>query len=113
MSKATDDAAKIIVQGKSLVVTVLLIIFLGSFGLFYATVRGGLFMTIGYPLITFFIWKEYYASLQNTHFVDAATLTTMGFMIYTPLILWYVISLSWGIVAVNKYNSDLLNEKKT
>ena len=95
MSKATDDAAKIIVQGKSLVVTVLLIIFLGSFGLFYATVRGGLFMTIGYPLIALLI-------LQS-----APTISIL------MLVFWYVISIIWGIVAVNKYNSDLLNEKKT
>jgi hypothetical protein len=92
MSKAIDEAATIAVKGKSLVVSVLLTIFFGSLGLLYATIGGGLFMTIGYPLIALLI-------LQS-----APTISIL------MLVFWYVISIIWGIVAVNKYNSNLLKK---
>tara|TARA_B110000503_G_C6929666_1_gene322238 strand:- start:126 stop:401 length:276 start_codon:yes stop_codon:yes gene_type:complete len=91
MSKAIDDAAKIAVQGKSLVVSVLLTIFFGSLGLLYATIGGGLFMTIGYPLIAFLIVQS------------APTITLL------MVVFWYMICIIWGIVAVNGYNRNLIN----
>ena len=91
MSKAIDEAAIIAVKGKSLVVSVLLTIFLGSLGLLYATIGGGLFMTIGYPLIALLIVQS------------APTITIlMG-------VFWYIICIIWGIIAVNRYNRNLVN----
>ncbi len=91
MSKAIDDAAKIAVQGKSLVVSVLLTIFFGSLGLLYATIGGGLFMTIGYPLIALLIVQS------------APTITIL------MVVFWYMICIIWGIIAVNRYNRNLIN----
>ena len=91
MSKAIDEAAIIAVKGKSLVVSVLLTIFFGSLGLLYATIGGGLFMTIGYPLIALLIVQS------------APTITIlMG-------VFWYIICIIWGIIAVNRYNRNLVN----
>ncbi|MDA9093522.1 hypothetical protein N9K20_01330 [Methylophilaceae bacterium] len=91
MSKAIDDAAKIAVKGKSLVVSVLLTIFFGSLGLLYATIGGGLFMTIGYPLIALLIVQS------------APTITIL------MVVFWYMICIIWGIIAVNRYNRNLIN----
>ena len=90
MSKEINDAAKIVVQGKSLVASVLLTIFMGSIGLFYSTIFGGIFMTIIYPVIALLI------------------LTSAPGITILMLIFWYFICVIWGIVAVNQYNSKLV-----
>ncbi|CAC9459094.1 hypothetical protein [uncultured Gammaproteobacteria bacterium] len=69
---------------KSFIVAILLAIFLGPIGLFYATVVGALVMLVITVIIGF---------------------VTFGFGLFIP----YVICIIWAIIAVNSYNKDIFN----
>jgi len=68
---------------KSLVVAILLAIFLGPIGLFYASVIGALIMLAITAIIGFI---------------------TFGFGLFIP----YIICIIWAIIAVNSYNKRIL-----
>ncbi len=68
---------------KSLVVAILLAIFLGPIGLFYASVIGALIMLVITAIIGFI---------------------TFGFGLFIP----YIICIIWAIIAVNSYNKRII-----
>ena len=84
---------KIVVNApmKSVGVSVVLTILFGGLGLIYSTIVGGIIMTI-IELI----------NIVLCFFV-------IGFILL-PII--HLISVIWGVVAINKYNSDLLERFK-
>ncbi len=68
---------------KSLVVAILLAIFLGPIGLFYASVIGALIMLVITAIVSFI---------------------TLGFGLFIP----YIICIIWAIIAVNSYNKKII-----
>ncbi|MBW5290108.1 MAG: hypothetical protein Rsou_1486 [Candidatus Ruthia sp. Asou_11_S2] len=68
---------------KSLVVAILLTIFLGPIGLFYASVIGALIMLVITAIVGFI---------------------TFGFGLFIP----YIICIIWAIIAVNSYNKKII-----
>ncbi len=72
---------------KSLIVAILLAVFLGPIGLFYASVTGALIMLVITAIIGF---------------------VTFGFGLFIP----YAICIIWAIIAVNSYNKEILNIAK-
>lgn len=72
---------------KSLLVAILLTVFLGPIGLFYASVVGALIMLVITALIGFL---------------------TFGFGLFVP----YVICIVWPVIAVNSHNKTILNITK-
>ncbi|MBW5289800.1 MAG: hypothetical protein Rpha_1361 [Candidatus Ruthia sp. Apha_13_S6] len=69
---------------KSLVVAILLAIFLGPIGLFYASVIGALIMLVITAIVGFI---------------------TFGFV---GLFIPYIICIIWAIIAVNSYNKKII-----
>ncbi|SMN13672.1 hypothetical protein BHECKSOX2_795 [Bathymodiolus heckerae thiotrophic gill symbiont] len=72
---------------KSLIVAILLVIFLGPIGLFYASVIGALIMLVMTAIIGF---------------------ATFGFGLFIP----YIICIIWAIIAVNSYNKKIIEIAK-
>jgi len=72
---------------KSFVVAILLTIFLGPIGLFYASVIGALIMLVVTSIIGFI---------------------TFGFGLFIP----YIICIIWAIVAINSYNKKIIELAK-
>ncbi len=72
---------------KSLIVAILLVIFLGPIGLFYASVIGALIMLVMTAIIGF---------------------ATFGFGLIIP----YIICIIWAIIAVNSYNKKIIEIAK-
>ncbi|BBB23639.1 conserved hypothetical protein [Isorropodon fossajaponicum endosymbiont JTNG4] len=68
---------------KSLVVAILLAIFLGPIGLFYASVIGALIMLVITAIVGFI---------------------TFGFGLFIP----YISVILWAIIAVNSYNKKII-----
>jgi hypothetical protein len=68
---------------KSLVLAILLALFLGPIGLFYASVIGALIMLVITAIIGFI---------------------TFGFGLFIP----YIICIIWAIIAVNSYNKRII-----
>jgi hypothetical protein len=95
MNDELQHAARVIVRGKSLVVAVLLAIFFGNFGLFYASLVGGAVMTV-------YLAYGVYLTLTLQLF---GTLTNP--IVYWPL--FYVINIIWAITAVNRFNRALMS----
>jgi hypothetical protein len=98
MNEEFQHAARIIVRGKSLVVAVLLAMFFGNFGLFYASVIGGAVMTL-------YLAYGVYLTLTLQLF---GTLTNP--IVYWPL--FYIINITWAITAVNRFNRALLSNEE-
>ncbi|BAS67205.1 hypothetical protein [Bathymodiolus septemdierum thioautotrophic gill symbiont] len=72
---------------KSLIVAILLAVFFGPIGLFYASVVGALVMLVITAIIGF---------------------VTFGFGLFVP----YIICIIWAIIAVNNYNKKIIEISK-
>ncbi|RUA05143.1 MAG: hypothetical protein DSY43_05255 [Gammaproteobacteria bacterium] len=72
---------------KSLIVAILLAVFFGPIGLFYASVVGALVMLVITAIIGF---------------------VTFGFGLFIP----YIICIIWAIIAVNNYNKKIIEISK-
>lgn len=79
----SNDAARIIVQSKSMAVGILLALFFGPLGLFYSTVPGALIMLVLSVVVAFF---------------------TLGLgLLIIPLL-----SVLWAAIAISSHNNKLL-----
>jgi hypothetical protein len=83
------DAVILLTQRKSLGVGLLLTLFFGGFGVFYASVLGGVLLS----------------AIQVLFFVIA--LATFGFGVVLLLPLWFV-AVIWTCVAINGHNARLM-----
>lgn len=76
---------------KSVAVSILLTIFFGGLGLLYSTVKGGVVMVI----------------------VELINIILCFFIIVFFLLpIIHLISVAWGVIAVNKYNNELMERMK-
>ena len=85
---------------KSIGIAMLLTLLFGPIGLFYASISGGLIMTI-IPII--FILLLYAGVLQENSLLMA---WTSGLIIIFILIYWLII-LIWAVISVRSYNEEL------
>lgn len=101
MTQQSTPNYVIVKSTKSTGVAILLTILLGPIGLFYASVAGGLVMTLT-PLFLFVL-------MIIGMFGDSTILFTSSFMllIFLAMTAW-LISIIWAVVAVGNYNRDLL-----
>lgn len=86
---------------KSMVLAVLLTIFLGPFGLFYATISGGLIMTFVIPVVLVAVFA---LGLVSESFL------LLGWSVTIYLILsatYWLISIIWAVISVNSYNEEV------
>lgn len=72
---------------KSFIVAILLTIFLGPIGLFYASVIGALIMLVVTAVISFI---------------------TFGFGLFIP----YIVCIIWAVIAINSYNKRIIELAK-
>ncbi|MHB8814173.1 MAG: hypothetical protein ACYDAE_12990 [Steroidobacteraceae bacterium] len=97
----------VVTPTKSVGIQILLVIFLGPLGLFYSTIKGTLIMIFGVPIALA-------ALVAITGLVAAhggagvGTAVAVGSEILLTMLVWWVGSFVWGIVAVNSYNKRLL-----
>jgi hypothetical protein len=97
----------VVTPTKSVGIQILLVVFLGPLGLFYSTIKGALIMIFGVPIALA-------ALVAVTGLVGArggagvGTAVAVGSEILLTMLVWWVGSFVWGIVAVNSYNRRLL-----
>ncbi len=84
---------------KSSGIQILLVLFLGPFGLFYSTIKGALIMIFGVPVAAGMI-----AVLGAFGQSPLAVVAAYGLI----LIGWWIGSFVWGVLAVKSYNRKLL-----
>ena len=89
---------------KSIGIQILLVLFLGPFGLFYSTVKGALIMIFGVPIAAALI-----AIVGG--FGQSPLATIAGLLL--ALFGWWIGSFVWGAVAVKSYNRKLLRGEAT
>jgi hypothetical protein len=82
---------------KSYGVGILLILALGPIGLFYASVLGGIVMTFIFPIGLAVLFLVKIIPIELT------------ILLIPGVILYYIIVLIWGIVAINSYNRRIEN----
>lgn len=80
-------------QTKSTGVAILLTLLFGGIGLFYASIVGGIIMTLLFPVIVFFLFF-------TGHFIASIGLACS----------YYIICIIWSIVSVSSYNRNIQNE---
>jgi hypothetical protein len=80
-------------QTKSTGVAVLLTCLFGGIGLFYASIVGGIIMTLFFPVIVFFLFF-------TGHFIASIGLACS----------YYIICIIWSIVSVASYNRKIQTE---
>lgn len=80
-------------------IAILLTLIFGPIGLFYASIRAGIIMTI-LPLITVFI--IFASTLMGQFF-----LTRAMFLLFASIIPYWIICFVWAIKAVNNYNKQI------
>jgi len=91
----------IVLSQKDVGIAILLTMFFGSFGLFYASVRGGLIMTFAPVLLGVFWLIGFYTG--NTTLMYSIVTFLFAFLLF-----YYIICIIWAIVAVSNYNKGLL-----
>jgi len=101
----------VVTSTKSLGIQILLILFLGPFGLFYSTVKGALITLLGVPAVFMVAALLFGTAVANSaHAVNAgnaAVVSVFGsFLLMIPT-LW-IVSFIWGAIAVKSYNAGLM-----
>ena len=94
----------VVTSTKSIGIAIILSIFFGPFGLFYASVKGAIFMLLGVPIILAVL-----AAFAGGHSGagNSGALFGLG-MIPVIIALEYLGSIIWAAIAVNKYNRKLI-----
>jgi hypothetical protein len=95
----------VVTQTKSVGIAILLTLFLGPIGLFYATIRGALFVMFGVPFL-FTVGAIAFGAMASNGSAGGA----IGVLAMIPLcmVTMWVLSLVWAVTAVNAYNQRLL-----
>jgi hypothetical protein len=83
------SAAAIMVQAKSSGVAIVLTIFFGGLGLLYATIIGGIVMTI----------------LEIIALIITFITFGIGFFLFIPI---HIISVIWAIIAIKQHNIKII-----
>ena len=96
----------LVVQTKSVGLAIILTIFFGPIGLFYASVSGALFLILGIPLI---IGIYFGVGLIN---VDYTIIFSSIVVLIVFLVFEWLISIIWSVVAVNNYNKNLIRKSE-
>lgn len=104
-ANSTTRPTQVIVAGKSLGVALLLTIFFGPIGLFYASVRGALILIFGIPTLAVILGG---LGLAAGHSSQALGLGAFG-VIVVVLFLSYPVSIILAVLATNAYNKKLLS----
>lgn len=91
---------------KSVGIQILLVVLLGPLGLFYSTIKGALIMLFGVPLVLVLLVTA--TGLAAARGAGVGTMVALGSEMLLTLLVWWVGSFIWGIVAVNSYNRRLL-----
>ena len=89
---------------KSTGIQILLVLFLGPFGLFYSTIKGALIMIFGVPIAAALI-----AGLAGLGQSPLAAIAVFALL----MVGWWIGSFVWGAVAVSSYNRKLLQGATT
>ena len=102
---ASQPTHLVVTQTKSVGVAILLTLFFGPIGLFYATIRGALFVILGVP----FLFTVGAIALRAAASAGS-TVGLVGVLAMIPLcvVATWVLSLVWSVTAVNAYNRRLL-----
>ncbi len=90
---------------KSIGIAILLTLVLGPIGLFYASVSGGLIMTLT-PIILLLLL--YAGILQENNILVG---WTSGLIIIFLLTYW-LINIIWAVISVNSYNKEIEEDSK-
>ncbi len=95
----------IVTQTKSVGIAILLTLFFGPFGLFYATIGGALFVMFGVPFLCIVGGIAFGAAASA-----GSTTGLLGALTMIPLcgLAMWLISLVWSVIAVNAFNNRLL-----
>ncbi len=101
-------SAIVVTSTKSVGVQILLIVFLGPLGLFYSTIKGALTMLIVVPAV--FGVLAVLTGLTGTQGDRAAAgaLIALGSEVILLILVWWIGSFIWGVVAVNSFNRTLI-----
>ncbi len=102
---ASQPTHLVVTQTKSVGIAILLTLFLGPLGLFYATIRGALFVLFGVPFL-FTVGAIAFGAAASA----GSTGGLLGALAMIPLCaatMW-ILSLVWSVTAVNAYNQRLL-----
>lgn len=96
----------LVVQTKSVGLAIILTILFGPIGLFYASISGALFLILGIPLI---IGIFLGVGLIN---IDYTIIFSSIAVLIVFLVFEWLISIIWSVVAVNKYNNNLISKSE-
>lgn len=96
----------LLVQTKNVGLAIILTIFFGPIGLFYASVSGALFLIFGIPIIFIILLS---VGLINVNI--AILFSSIAILIFFLAFEW-LISIIWSVIAVNKYNKDLIRKSE-
>lgn len=105
-ANVTIKPTQVVVAGKSVGVALLLTIFFGPVGLFYASIRGALILIFGVPTVAVILGGLGMAAGHNN---QAMGLGAFG-LIVLVLALSYPVSIIWAVTATNAYNKKLLSQ---
>jgi len=87
---------------KNLVAAILLTVLLGPFCLYYATIIGGVIMTIILPIISFLVFKANNPSEEISYVLG---LTIGNFMFYS-IIIW-PLCIVWSVISIIMHNKKM------
>ncbi len=98
----------IVTSTKSVGIQILLIFFLGPFGLFYSTIKGALIIIFGVPFAFGLLAVVTAVGGSSNDNVHTAAIIALGSEIVLMVLAWWIGSFIWGVVAVNGYNRRLM-----
>ena len=116
--KTTQPNIIISPSTKSVGLAIVLTIFFGPLGLFYASVIGGLFMIILPIIVVYLIYSGNLVILLGflkdsplIHEISSASVmgTLITSFIIVPLLYW-LICIIWAVLAVNSYNNNVCTQ---
>jgi hypothetical protein len=99
--------AIVVTSTKSVGVQILLIVFLGPLGLFYSTIKGALTMLFGVPAAFGVLAVLTGITGARGDRAAAGALIALGSEVLLLILVWWVGSFVWGVVAVNSFNRRL------
>lgn len=105
-ARTTAGRPVVVTSTKSVGIQILLVVFLGPFGLFYSTIKGALTILFGVPIAAIVLGAA--TSLAAARGAGLGTMIALSSEVVLTILAWWVGSLVWGIMAVNAYNRRLL-----
>ncbi len=100
--------AIVVTSTKSVGVQILLIVLLGPLGLFYSTIKGALTMLFGVPVAFGMLGVLTGIAGTGSDRAAAGALIALSSEVLLLVLVWWIGSFVWGIVAVKSFNRRLI-----